>query len=103
VVVEGEVSHAARKKPLLTPGMTASMEDPDLLSARSASREEQELALRVVAAAPGALLYARVDLVPGPDGQPQLMELEATEPSLMLRQAPGSAARLARAVRARLR
>jgi hypothetical protein len=101
VVIEGEISHAARKKPLLS-GEPASMDDPDLLSPREASAAERELALRVVAAVPEPLLYARVDLVPGPDGAPLLIELEATEPSLMLRQAPGSADRLARAVRARL-
>ena len=48
------------------------------------------------------LLYARVDLIPGPDGEPMLIELELTEPSLFLRQSPGAAERLAEAIIARL-
>ena len=40
--------------------------------------------------------YARVDLVPGANGEPLVIELELTEPSLFLGTAPGSAQRLAR-------
>jgi hypothetical protein len=43
-----------------------------------------------------------VDLIPGPDGDPILVELELTEPSLFFRQADGSADRLADAILARL-
>ena len=49
-------------------------------------------------------LYARVDVAPGPDGTPVLMELELVEPSLFLARKPGAAdrlvARLARELRA---
>ena len=38
------------------------------------------------------LLYARVDLVDGPDGAPLLLELELAEPSMFLPQAPPAAA-----------
>ena len=41
----------------------------------------------LAALAPAArenLVYARVDLVPGPDGSPTLLELELTEPSMFL-------------------
>ncbi|RSM39327.1 hypothetical protein DMA12_30115 [Amycolatopsis balhimycina DSM 5908] len=49
------------------------------------------------------LLYARVDLVPGADGKPLLLELELTEPSLGFRQAdPAAATRFASAVRQQL-
>jgi hypothetical protein len=41
------------------------------------------------------LLYARVDLLPGP----VLIELEVTEPSLFLRHSEGAAQRFAHAVR----
>ncbi len=51
---------------------------------------------------PQGLLYARVDLVPGPDGAPLLIELELVEPSLFLAHAPGAADRLATAIAARL-
>ncbi|GAA2163538.1 hypothetical protein [Actinomadura napierensis] len=45
---------------------------------------------RMLAAVPGGhdLLYARVDLIPGPDGEPLLIELELTEPALYLEHAP---------------
>lgn len=49
------------------------------------------------------LLYARVDLVAGTDGQPWLMELELIEPSLYLSWNPPSAERLADAIVARAR
>ena len=48
------------------------------------------------------LLYARVDLLPGPDGAPMLLELEVTEPSLLLAHDPAAAGRLADAIVARL-
>ncbi|EME62041.1 ATP-grasp domain-containing protein [Amycolatopsis decaplanina] len=49
------------------------------------------------------LLYARVDLVAGPDGRPLLLELELVEPSLGFRQADAAAAwRFASAVRQQL-
>jgi len=55
--------------------------------------------------APGGadqLLYARVDLLPGADGEPVLIEFEVTEPSLFLEHGEGSADRLADAIVARL-
>ncbi|MFC3449172.1 ATP-grasp domain-containing protein [Amycolatopsis speibonae] len=49
------------------------------------------------------LLYARVDLVAGPDGRPLLLELELVEPSLGFRQTDASAVwRFASAVRQQL-
>jgi glutathione synthase/RimK-type ligase-like ATP-grasp enzyme len=47
------------------------------------------------------LLYARVDLVAGDDGEPRLMELELVEPTLYFATAPGSVERFARLVLAR--
>jgi hypothetical protein len=41
---------------------------------------------------PTELLYARVDLVDGPDGEPCVMELELVEPNLFLFLHPGSVA-----------
>jgi len=38
------------------------------------------------------------DLVPGPDGSPVLLELEAIEPCLYLDEVPGASERFARAV-----
>jgi hypothetical protein len=45
------------------------------------------------------LLFARVDLLPGDAGEPLVIELELTEPSLWLSSAPGAADRLAGAIR----
>ena len=89
----GELSHTVRKGPLLTPAM-APVSGAYLLeqmSIREASAAEVEVAESVLDAlatlAPAAradLLYARVDLVPGPDGSPVLLELELAEPSMFL-------------------
>ena len=50
-------------------------------------------------AVPARLLYARVDLLPDEAGDPVVIELELTEPSLWLSSAPGAADRLAGAIR----
>ena len=48
---------------------------------------------------PQRLLYARVDLLPGPAGDPQVVEVELTEPSLFLTAVPPAADRFAAAIR----
>jgi hypothetical protein len=104
-------SHAVRKGPMLAGpdrGSTATTElyRPERISERVPSAAELAVARRVIAAVPGdpaALLYARVDLIPGPDGRPLLVELELTEPSLYLGYDPGAADRLAAAIAAQLR
>jgi hypothetical protein len=112
VFCDGEFSHAARRGPMLTAGsgVQAAYHDADpreQVSPAGATPAELAVAGRVLAAAMTALgsrnpLYARVDLIPGPDGAPLLLELELTEPSLFLRHAPGAAERFARAIAARL-
>ena len=96
----GRFSHAARKAPVLVPDLL----DPLAAAVTPAEPTPAELvvARAALSAVPfrGPLLYARVDLVPGPDGSPVLMELELTEPSLFLDRAAGSADRFAAAVRA---
>lgn len=98
----GRHSHAARKAPVLVPSLT----DPDevAISPRVASEAELAVAQAALACVPSSapLLYARVDVVPGPDGEPRLMELEVTEPCLFLEHAPGAAERFAAAVRSLL-
>jgi len=49
----------------------------------------------------GELLYARVDLIHDPTGDPRVLELEITEPSLFLAYAP-AAPRFVRAALERL-
>ena len=99
-------SHAVRKGPMLTGPDDGSI-DPgsEQITPRTPSEAELRIAERVLEAIPGGaerLLYARVDLIPGPDGEPTLLELELTEPSLFLRAAPGAAERLADAILRRL-
>jgi hypothetical protein len=103
----GEFSHAIRKGPMLegpdVPG--AGLYRAERITARQPSAAEVEVAGKVLAAIPGGaerLLYARVDLIPGPDGSPLLVELELTEPSLFLDRSEGAAERLADAIAARL-
>jgi glutathione synthase/RimK-type ligase-like ATP-grasp enzyme len=101
--IGGAFSHTIRKGPLLLPGegFVAGLFAPEDITARDARADERVLAERVLAAAPGggaALLYARVDLLPGPGGEPVLIELELTEPSLFLEHARGAADRLAAAI-----
>jgi glutathione synthase/RimK-type ligase-like ATP-grasp enzyme len=111
VVLDGEVSHAFRKGQLLhadaaaTGGLYA-VED---IRARQATTAQLGLAERVTGwladrfPAHAPLLYARVDLVPGPDGAPVLLELELAEPSLWLVADPDAPGRLAQVLRRRLR
>jgi hypothetical protein len=100
----GAYSHAIRKGPILRGPYTGVPHRRDDITARTASDAERQLAGRVLAAAAelvpaaGNLLYARVDVVPGPAGDPVVMELELTEPSLFLAFGAGAADRLAEAV-----
>ncbi|WP_341727348.1 hypothetical protein [Pseudoxanthomonas putridarboris] len=99
----GQFSHAVRKAALLPAGdgvRQAPMAMGDI-RARDATPAEHHLAERVLAGVARLLqlevplAYARVDLLPGTDGLPRLLELELTEPSLFFAQAPGSADRFA--------
>jgi hypothetical protein len=112
----GEFSHAVRKAPLLELGMplvTAAFK-PESMQPRAASPAELAAAGQVLDALPSTaaavarrdLLYARVDLVPGADGSPTLLELELAEPSMFLTldgaDGADSAARFAAAIAARV-
>ncbi len=101
----GRFSHAIRKGALLSRG-TVGVTINDLFLQESIDpREPTAVQLAVahdaVGAIPGGLdrvLYARVDLIEGPDGSPRLLELELTEPSLFLKHSEGAARRLAEAI-----
>ena len=111
----GEFSHAVRKGPLLERGMAfvTSAYKAESMAPREASMVELAVADRVLDALPSTgagvarddLLYARVDLVPGADGSPVLLELELAEPSMFLdldgTQGAASAGRFAAAITAR--
>lgn len=108
VHVGGAYSHGLRKAALLRPGDPAEIEGlwrPEDITAAEPSPAERAVAEQALAAVPGGparLLYARVDLLPGPGGDPLVVEVELAEPSLFLSAVPGSADRLAAAIRAAL-
>ncbi|GEL94749.1 ATP-grasp domain-containing protein [Cellulomonas composti] len=114
VFVDGTFSHAVRKGALLRGPFREGDQEGTLyreeqMSPREASEAEQAVARQVIDALPGILgldaplLYARVDLIPDDNGNPVLLELELTEPSLFFDHAPGAVERYADAIVARLK
>jgi glutathione synthase/RimK-type ligase-like ATP-grasp enzyme len=108
--IGGEFSHAIRKGPLLVRDVEGERVEglfvQEQIDPREPSDEERDVAHRITEAIPGGLdgvLFARVDLIPGPDGSPQLLELELTEPSLFLTFSAQAPTRLASAIDARVR
>ena len=108
VFLGGEFSHAMRKGPML--------DGPDRqidrrfvpqggidLTPRQPTSDELDVARRALRIVPGGqrLLYARVDIVPGPSGRPKVLEVELTEPQLYLRMVSSAAERLADLIAAR--
>lgn len=102
VYLDGELSHAFRKGPLLTPGgePVEGLFAREEIEPRAAAADERAVAEDVLAAAVAELgvdrlAYARVDLLRDADDRPVLLELELTEPSFFLETDPGAAARAA--------
>ena len=103
----GDYSHAIRKGQMLQPGQppSESLYVQEEIRAREPDPLERAVAEEVLDSLPWPrreLLYARVDLIRGPDGDPRLIELELTEPSLFFSYADGAAERLAGHVLRRL-
>jgi hypothetical protein len=97
----GVASHAIRKGPLLQleSALVAGLFAPEEITARQPGADEHALAAAAHAAIPfAAPLYARIDMIRDDRGDPVILELEMTEPSVFLLHAPGSADRFARAV-----
>jgi hypothetical protein len=107
----GEFIHAIRKDAVLKGPDTGVdrrflHEGGQQLEARQPTRAQLTIGDAALAAAPverEKLLYARVDLIPGTDGSPLVIELELTEPQLYLARAEGSAERLASLIAERVR
>lgn len=98
----GRLLHAGIKGAVLAPGTPYDADKvahPDLRPWEPTAAE-LAVAEKALAAVPGEaeLLYARVDLVTGPDGEPCVMELELIEPNLFLHLHPGSVPRVVEAV-----
>lgn len=107
IFIDGRFSHAMRKGPILGLGQAALTAETyrEEMTQREPSVAELEVASQVLAAVPGGgerLLYARIDLIPGSDGSPVLIEAELTEPSLFLDSVEGSVDRLVDAIVRRL-
>jgi hypothetical protein len=108
--IGGSFSHAIRKGPLLAPGEGVRQDRDSRGDLRAAvpTTAQRDVAQAVFDAVPGlvgatrAPLYARIDLVHDAEGRPVVLELELTEPSLFLPQAPAAAATFVSAVEAEL-
>ncbi|MGH1565069.1 ATP-grasp domain-containing protein [Mumia sp. DW29H23] len=102
----GDYSHAVIKGALLAPGegVRDDRDSRERITPTTATDDQLDVARQALRAASQALgggldlLYARVDLVAGPDGAPQVIELELTEPSLFLPNVDGAAERFAAAI-----
>lgn len=99
----GEFSHAIRKGPMLDgPDVVVDgLFKPEDIEPREPTEAQLRVGARALAAIPGGgarLLYARVDLIAGREGEPLVIELELTEPSLFLATAPPAAATFARVI-----
>lgn len=100
VWIDGALRHAVRKTPRF-------LGDAESVSeAQEISPAEAELAEATLNALPNnqrdTLLYARIDVAPGPDGTPMLMEVELVEPSLFLKQNPAALAAMVEGIRRRI-
>ena len=98
VYLDGSYSHAVRRTPILLPGGRGGPEPA--APPPPAARRLADLALDRAGAR--GLLYARVDVLPDPEGVWRLLELELTEPTLYLDRDPRAPGRLARGVLRRL-
>ena len=103
VYVAGRLSHAFRKGALLAAelemaGGLYAQEEISPARATAAERALGDGVIRWVHERFGELLFARVDVVPG-DAGPLVLEVELTEPSLVLHTDPGAPARAAAALR----
>ena len=104
VFLGGRFSHAIRKGAILrsegipfVEGLYAQEE----ISSRTPTPDELAVAESALDTVPGGrsqLLYGRVDLVPGPEGGPVVLEMELAEPSVFLDHAAGAAKRFAAAI-----
>jgi hypothetical protein len=105
---DGRFSHALRKAALLRPNEPPldHLQLPNAITGREPDAEELQVAEAVFdvlrARGDGRALYARIDLIRDSHGQPRLLELELTEPSLFLTSVPAAAERFATALARRI-
>jgi len=96
IVIDDQVTHAVRK--IAAAGEFRVQDDHGgTVHPHAPLPRETAVAKAALAAVPGPVSYARVDLVEGDNG-PLVMELELIEPELFFRRYPDAAERLADAV-----
>ncbi len=98
----GRLSHVVNKRPVGGDFRIQTQFGGQYRALPEAPAGALELAERTLAAIDEDLLYARIDMAQGPDGEWLLMEAELIEPDFYLGAAPEGGARFAQAVRARL-
>lgn len=97
IYIDGELSHAVRKRPAAGDFRVQSIWG-GTMSLAEAEPEHVEVARGALSQLDETPLYARVDLVTDLKGDPALIELELIEPNLYLSTNPTAAKRLANAV-----
>jgi glutathione synthase/RimK-type ligase-like ATP-grasp enzyme len=97
IYLDGELSHAVRKRPAPGDFRVQSIWGGTMAPAE-ARPHEREIAAQALDQLDEVPLYARVDLVTDPAGDSRLIELELIEPNLYLSTQPIAADRLANAV-----
>ncbi|HEX3475873.1 MAG TPA: hypothetical protein VHT91_12695, partial [Kofleriaceae bacterium] len=93
VWIDGELSHAVRKRPRFT-GDDEQVDGPVEIA-----DDERAVAEAALAPVAGRILYGRVDVARDAAGQPMVMELELIEPSLYLTRCPRALDRFVAAIR----
>ncbi|HEV2727014.1 MAG TPA: hypothetical protein VGV34_01905 [Solirubrobacterales bacterium] len=101
IYVDGELSHAVRKRPAAGDFRVQSIWGGTATAAEAEPRYV-EVARRALAQLDEPPLYARVDLVTDLEGNPALIELELIEPNLYMETHPPAAAALAEAALLRI-
>ena len=105
VFLGGVFSHAVLKKMALLPGegvVDRPWERVSWAGLMTPTPAQLEVSMQVLAFVAdrlgGQLPYARIDLVPGPHGEPLVLEVELIDPYLSLDLEPGAAKRFAEAL-----
>lgn len=99
IFIAGRFSHAVRKR-VRAGDFRVQSEFGGSVEAYTPTPALIDMAQASLGAAPGEVVYARVDLVPNVDGSWMVIELELIEPELFLDHAPDKGQALAHAIRA---